>query len=228
MFFVPARRQRFLRIYFHECTALHGNLPLVINTSIARLYLQQRRPILTLLFLFSITLEIRVALHLKNECKSGICRDEENNPYSFSFYFNSLKLVSHWSDAATWLLGTSRRKAKEGNRRVSKLALICAWRANCAIRLLYLQMGDSLWFGLKSVQTEFSMRASMGSGRSPCPSTPDALARLWADSVVDLDRDIGRDALRAAYRLTQPEHSYQNGRRCKKNCKSNPRCYSGK
>jgi len=64
-------------------------------------------------------------------------------------------------------------------------------------------------------------------GRSPGPSNPDAASWAWVESVKDLELDIGLDELKSAYRLMQPEHSFQNGKRCKKNCKSNPRCYSG-
>jgi len=52
---------------------------------------------------------------------------------------------------------------------------------------------------------------------------------FWSQcqSITEGDNEALANDLKAIYGIKSPEHSFGNGKRCKKNCKTNVRCYTG-
>ena len=51
-------------------------------------------------------------------------------------------------------------------------------------------------------------------------------AWAWVDTIQDPETEVGRPEILSAYKLNFPAHIFHEAK-CKKNCKSNPRCYIG-
>lgn len=66
----------------------------------------------------------------------------------------------------------------------------------------------------------------MKSSRAVPTQNQENLSWSWIDKIEDPETEISLEEVLSVYRVNYPEHSFVNGKRCKKNCKSNPRCYS--